>query len=553
MTNVVSRLLRSPQRLVIGASLLAVLGVAALLVLDVQRGVARDRAVIEAQLRASTRLLEEHALVSLMAAETAMAEVLEVLQRDGLDGFVAEPGHWQAARALVESTPQLGLIALFGVSGQVLFCTCERPVRPLDVRDRDYFHAILNGAERYIGRTISSRVDGRALIPLSRRIEIDGQFSGVIAAFLDAEYFQAFYAKVLSEGPLRLALYRRDGSVLAMQPIPRAGLPLDPLPTIAQHLARHQAHTFLDPHSPIDGTGRIVSFRNLEDYPVAVAVVYDHESVLAGSYPAVVRNAVVFAVFVLATAIGVFLIDRAMRLRLNVERLAAERVVRERFVDMLAHDLRGPLRVGKMNAQLIAGRPQSPARTLALAAEIETSIDRAERMIRNLLDAHRLRAGHRLPLQPARGDLMQIVRDAMDDLPAEDRARLRINGPARLEGWWDADLLRRALWNLMTNAIKYGEPDSPIEVSAACQADAVAITVHNRGPSIPADEQRKLFDPFTRTRSTDVGRRLGWGLGLTLVQGVAKAHAGAVEVRSAPDAGTEFTLRLPVDARGAEG
>ena len=69
-----------------------------------------------------------------------------------------------------------------------------------------------------------------------------------------------------------------------------------------------------------------------------------------------------------------------------------------------------------------------------------------------------------------------------------------------------------------------------------------------RGAPIPPDEQVEIFDPFGRARGAETRAR-GWGLGLTLVRGCAEAHGGRLELSSTPEAGTTFTLRLPLDAR----
>lgn len=244
--------------------------------------------------------------------------------------------------------------------------------------------------------------------------------------------------------------------------------------------------------------------------------------------------------------------DLIEELRLSVNRLDTERVVRERFVDLLAHDLRGPLTAGKLTAQLLASRAAPGEQTQGLANRIENSIGRAETMIRNLLDAHRLRAGHRLPLNLTRCDLMEIVRDATEDLSAEERDRLVITGPDQLEGEWDPDLLRRALWNLVTNAVKYGSGDTPIGISAGRSDTAAWVSVHNWGPSISLEQQQRLFEAYARAHGAEAAGQRSWGLGLTLVQGVAASHGGTVDVSSDAEHGTSFTLYLPTSAAAGE-
>lgn len=239
--------------------------------------------------------------------------------------------------------------------------------------------------------------------------------------------------------------------------------------------------------------------------------------------------------------------DLIEELRLSIERLDAEHGVRERFINLLAHDLRGPLMVSRMTAQMLVARPGNHQQVSKFAGRIEKSVDRADSMIRNMLDAHRLRAGQRLSVDRQWCDLMEIARDVIEDLSAIESARPILQGPEQLEGYWDADLLRRALWNLVTNAVKHGAPDSAVEIAAGQSGNTAWLRVHNWGPSIPPEEQQQLFEPFARMHSTEADEQRGWGLGLTLVQGVAASHEGTLEVSSDPDSGTTFTMRIPLD------
>jgi signal transduction histidine kinase len=240
--------------------------------------------------------------------------------------------------------------------------------------------------------------------------------------------------------------------------------------------------------------------------------------------------------------------DLIEQLRVNVERLDAEQDVRDRFVSLLAHDLRGPLSTATMAARLLVAHPERLQDRRDLALRIERSMVRADRMIQDLLDANSLRAGHRLTLDLQPCDLPEIASDVITDLSDADRERVVLNAPGRIEGVWAPDQLRRALWNLITNALKYGAPDAPVEVDLTHDASGVVASVHNSGPPIPPEEQARLFAPFGRARSA-VGRTRGWGLGLALVRGCADAHGGSVGLSSTQEAGTTFTMRLPLDAR----
>jgi signal transduction histidine kinase len=240
--------------------------------------------------------------------------------------------------------------------------------------------------------------------------------------------------------------------------------------------------------------------------------------------------------------------DLLEQLRSSVARLDAERVVRERFVALLAHDLRGPLSVITTSAQVMAARPQTVLERPEVTLRVRRAAQRMERMIRDLLDANALRAGERLAITPVPCDLVQIVNEALSDLDEAGRRRVQASLPDRLEGVWAPEELRRAVWNLVTNALKYGPAGTSVAVEARPAGDGVQIAVHNEGPAIPAEEQVRIFEPFGRARGAATVAA-GWGLGLTLVRGCAEAHGGELVLMSTPERGTTFTLRLPRDAR----
>src|SRR3989442_402583 len=107
----------------------------------------------------------------------------------------------------------------------------------------------------------------------------------------------------------------------------------------------------------------------------------------------------------------------------KVDALTLERGLRERFMSVLVHDLRGPLTVAKMGSALLVNRPELLDERRELAAKIDTNIDRAERMIRDLLDTNRIRANERLPLRLAECDLAAIAGVVIADFSPINRDR----------------------------------------------------------------------------------------------------------------------------------
>jgi signal transduction histidine kinase len=236
-------------------------------------------------------------------------------------------------------------------------------------------------------------------------------------------------------------------------------------------------------------------------------------------------------------------------LREHIERLHSERELREQFVSVLAHDLRGPISAAKMSALLLIRHPESLDVRRELAVRIDRNIDRTDRMIRDLLDANRVRAGERLPLKIDKCELGSVAREAYEELVAAFGERFVLKAEEHVLGFWSRDELRRALCNLGANAFKYGGTDGPITISVTRTARGAQAAVHNWGNPVSAEDQKQLFRPFSRTHRAQVGGQKGWGLGLTLVQGCAVAHGGQVDVQSTPEDGTTFTLDLPLDAR----
>ncbi|RKG92174.1 histidine kinase [Corallococcus sp. CA053C] len=233
----------------------------------------------------------------------------------------------------------------------------------------------------------------------------------------------------------------------------------------------------------------------------------------------------------------------------KVDALRVERDLRERFVSVLAHDLRGPLAAAKMSAQLLLRSPEKLEERRDLALKIERNLERTDQMVRDLLDANRIRAGERLPLRLEDCDLGHIAHEVVEELNSLHGDHFVLRAADHVRGLWSAEELRRALWNLGSNAFKYGALGQRITFVVTQTHEVARASVHNFGPMIPLAEQQRIFQPFSRARSAQAGPAAGWGLGLTLVWGCAQAHGGTVGVTSEANRGTTFTLELPLDAR----
>jgi signal transduction histidine kinase len=219
--------------------------------------------------------------------------------------------------------------------------------------------------------------------------------------------------------------------------------------------------------------------------------------------------------------------------------------IQQKFFDTLTHDLRTPVAVARMNAQVTLKRGDLAAPSIAAQNNILISLNRLTSMIENLLDGSRIRAGERLCLQFTTCDLAVVLREVVDEMRMVYGPRIVAGSEGELKGNWGVDGLRRAVENLITNAVKFGAAGTPITISWESGMKAIIITVQNEGPVIPELEIPRLFQKFRRAASNETSTPPGWGLGLTLVKGVVDAHKGKIHVTSAEGMGTRFTLEIP--------
>jgi signal transduction histidine kinase len=233
------------------------------------------------------------------------------------------------------------------------------------------------------------------------------------------------------------------------------------------------------------------------------------------------------------------------------ERQRAEELVRERadfekqLIGIVSHDLRNPLSAILLGAASLLRGEGLDERSTRLAVRIQTSAERAVRMIRDLLDFTQSRLGGGIPISRRPTDLQAAVWEVMEEVGATHPDReVRVNALGDGQGEWDPDRLAQVLQNLLTNALRYSPPGTPVEVRTRDEGEVVSIEVHNRGDPIPPERLGRLFEPFQRGTGPDPSTR-SVGLGLYIVKQLVAAHGGTVSARSSAEEGTTFQVRLP--------
>lgn len=221
---------------------------------------------------------------------------------------------------------------------------------------------------------------------------------------------------------------------------------------------------------------------------------------------------------------------------------------REAAMQYLSHDLRAPLasilalvEAARLEAQDEGGREQ-------MLERIEQHAGAALELTENLFRLARAEAADVRHF--VRFDLAQIAEDAAEEAWALARAReirLLRELPQEPESpvLCDPALLKRAVLNLLTNAIKFSPGGAEVRLRMLAGEGTWRLSVHDQGPGIAPEDQAQLFRRFGRVEKTGGRRVAGLGLGLMIVKTVVERHGGRVELESLPGAGSTFTLVLP--------
>lgn len=222
--------------------------------------------------------------------------------------------------------------------------------------------------------------------------------------------------------------------------------------------------------------------------------------------------------------------------------------LKSNFVSMVSHEFRTPLGIIMSSADILADYFErlEPEERLRHLRSIHENTQRMAELMEEVLLIGRLDAG-RMDFKPAPLDLRAFCqRITAEILSAGDTPcpiELSI-GPLPIEACADDRLIHHIFTNLLTNAVKYSAPGSPVQFQIERDGQDAVCVVRDRGIGIPEADQEWVFNAFHRARN--VGQRPGTGLGLVIVKRCVELHGGRIRLESKPDLGTTITVRLPV-------
>ena len=248
---------------------------------------------------------------------------------------------------------------------------------------------------------------------------------------------------------------------------------------------------------------------------------------------------------------GIFLTYRNVSREMKLARLKSD------FVANVSHELRTPLALIRLYAETLElGRLTAKEKYQEYFRIIREESERLTALINNILDFSRIEAG-RKEYEFKETNLAELVCSTLDSY----RFQIEQNGFAFEENISrdippvnvDREAIARSLLNLVNNALKYSKDRKFIGVSLYRANGSVKLEVRDHGIGIPPNELEKIFEKFYRCGDPLVHNIKGSGLGLSLVRHIVRAHGGDVEVESAPEKGSKFTIALPLDPSSRTG
>jgi len=220
-------------------------------------------------------------------------------------------------------------------------------------------------------------------------------------------------------------------------------------------------------------------------------------------------------------------------------RLETAFATQQQFVHDAGHELRTPITIVRGHLELVEDDPEDREQTLALVMD---ELDRMSRIVDDLLTL----AKREQPdfLQPAPFEVGALVDDVLAKASALGPRNWQLDSLVEVKIVADRQRVTQALTQLAQNAVQHTEEGDEIGLGAFVAGGETRLWVRDTGPGIPFEEQGRVFDRFYR--AGEERRSEGAGLGLSIVQAIALAHGGRVELSSVPGTGATFTIVLPV-------
>lgn len=240
---------------------------------------------------------------------------------------------------------------------------------------------------------------------------------------------------------------------------------------------------------------------------------------------------------------------RQIFLHRKAQRLAAERrQVRFQFISVLAHELKAPIAAVEGYLR-IAEKHMLGEKIESYDPMVQRSLRRLrgmQKMILDILDLTRIESGKKnRELEDV--DVIEVARDSIDGVTQDAKDRgisIHLDCPEKLSMNADRGELEIIFNNFMTNSVKYNKDNGKVDVTIKAEANDILLSFADTGIGMSPEDVERLFGEFVRIKNDKTRDIMGSGLGLSIVKKLITFYDGNVDVKSVPDEGTTFTVRL---------
>lgn len=475
---------------------------------------------------------------------------------------------------------QVSAIGISDAEGNVITNSPLAATNPTSVAGHDFFLAHKRRAPMgiFVSESFAHRVTSERQFAISiRRTLPSGEFAGVIFTAVPLEHFIRFWKDFTPTGGHLIPMVRPDGALIVRYPHTDSPQHLDPRGPFISNLTRSPRGLYTAV-SQVDGVERINAYSQVKSYPLYISFSVETRLVVESwRRQVLVVTAMAGLVAALLVALWLAAVRRSNLQRVSAEQweaaaraleneVAARRQAEEsarldarrasfgdQLIGIVSHDLRNPLNTVALTAAVMARRGALVAADAQLVQRILNAAERAGRLIRDLLDFTQARLGGRIPVQPVRANLHELLESVLPEIEAAHPGRIACSLDA-IDPWGelDPDRLAQVVENLVLNALKYGAEGGTVRVGTRVDGDWLVLHVHNDGPPIPAANVPVIFEPLQRGAADgqhSPDRSIG--MGLFIVKHLVEAHGGDISVESTAADGTTFAVRLPRGARGS--
>lgn len=570
---------RKPEALALLVALISTLTVLAVFLTDLVLSRQRDLEAGERRLHHFGIMMAEHTARSFEAIDMLLREMASdlTLSRRDWPAWEAGKGWEYVAQRHSRAMPQLRDLIVFDRQGTQRFISTYFPPPPVNVRDRPYFIALENGSESasygpYIGRN-----SGRYTYAIARRIaDAEGEFAGVAFASVEPAYLQDFcWSNRFSDDFEAVLINARGQMVGSCRPVDLSRQ--SPLlgAQAAEVLFGGRLRDQVPQTGLSRGNGLLVSVSPVPGFSDLRILTAIPENTLLASWRArLLELGTLGALVTIVLLVGALMIRRQVRdmaamtdqlaasrdnleerVRLATEELAGQKDAAERanraksrFLAAASHDLRQPLHAlslfaADLQRQVRGGSQHDLPR---LAEQISTSTTVLGELLDSLLDISRLDvAGIRpeirpFPLHPMFERLNNSFKRA-----AVDRNLSLHFRPTTLWLASDPVMVERMIANLVSNSLRYTPTGGRILVAARLRGEEVRIEVRDSGVGIAPQHQAAIFAEFYQVGNPAREPNKGLGLGLSIIDRLARVLDVKIILQSRPGAGTTFALQIP--------